>query len=226
MQPRHNFSGSKIRIWDALDETIGQWVARELGCPCQGGHEVRHSRKCPVWGPDFPKGRCDRQVKVKKRIPTRRILHNPFRPMSKHGWGPCCSYRASTQLAEVGPVLRTFCQHDSQSNRTLAHGGDGFQQSRDAPARACSSCPRPSATFASICLKPEDSPLDVGCRAGLGSSRRPGPWPATPGPVCRRGLDRLKTGNEWQRKLDSFRGRGQDTTSQRIQPVEVPNMRR
>lgn len=31
MQPRHNFSGSKIRIWDALDETIGQWVPRGLG---------------------------------------------------------------------------------------------------------------------------------------------------------------------------------------------------
>jgi hypothetical protein len=39
--------------------------------------EVRHSRKCPAWSPDFPKGRCDRQVKVKKRIPTRRILHDP-----------------------------------------------------------------------------------------------------------------------------------------------------
>ncbi|EAQ89387.1 predicted protein [Chaetomium globosum CBS 148.51] len=266
MQPRRNFSGSKIRIWDALDETIGQrWCLESSVALAREDMTFAIRGHAQYGASEFPKWRCDRKVKAKKRIPTRRILFKGF-PMSKHGWGPY-SYRASAQLAENGPVFRTFfCQHDGQPNRTLARtpplveildGGDGFRPrasiylSRDAPARACSSCPRPSATFARICLKPEDSPLDVGCRAGLGSSRCPGPWPAAPGPVCRRGLDRLETGNEWQRELDDFPGPGsltpvlekqgpvisQDTMSQRIQvptvpggwtikPVEVPNMRR
>jgi hypothetical protein len=64
------------------------------------------------------------------------------------------SYRASTRLAEKGLVLlRTFCQHDSQSDRgpaprslvDILDGGDGFRpgvsRTEDWECRRCLSIP-------------------------------------------------------------------------------------